>query len=550
MIYLDLSNINTNRDTTSLGPIEYDQTKVPAYIRKHANYVRTKTWGQDVREAQARNAEYAGLVANQAVSISNETSGRQSGLESTFDSLQQEITNKDVISAPEIIAARGGSPQLKDRLDATDARLEQVVRLAPINNEDVANSIRVFYETLEDGVTLKVPAGEYTLNEPLVFDRNIDLDCSGVTFRYSGIGTAITVGIETVGSTGLHGRTYVMPNVFRNTLNWNDDVNGIRVVNINASRIHFNTVSKFRKGIIIDGQGYGNSYNDYHLKSITNNLLSIVLTSNTTGWSNENTFYGGRFGLTSDTSSAVTEENTHVLIEDNGYSQNNNVFFRSSFESGAKKGVEHVAKIENGRMIYFRDCRYESVYNVDITTGTDIQFTNGFGINDLKFKDKMPHIFESADRKVSSKWLGFEYDSSVSANNDIANYYSGGLATPRFTIKGNGDLYSRGSIKARYGFQWGTGAYPQTFLNGNDSPMGKVESTAGSVYIKNQGGQIYIKTYGNDASGWVQIQRITSSTTSNRPNGDVVGTMHFDTTLKKPLWWTGENWVDATGSVV
>ena len=63
---MDWNNINRDRDTSGLGPIEYDQSRVPALIRKHADNVRTKTYGQEVREAQARNAEYAGLIASEA----------------------------------------------------------------------------------------------------------------------------------------------------------------------------------------------------------------------------------------------------------------------------------------------------------------------------------------------------------------------------------------------------------------------------------------------------------------------------------------------------
>ena len=63
---MDWNNINRDRDTSGLGPIEYDQSKVPSLIRKHADNVRTKTYGQEVREAQARNAEYSGLVASES----------------------------------------------------------------------------------------------------------------------------------------------------------------------------------------------------------------------------------------------------------------------------------------------------------------------------------------------------------------------------------------------------------------------------------------------------------------------------------------------------
>lgn len=63
---MEWNNINTDRDTSGLGPIEYDRSRVPSLIRKYADDVRTKTYGQEVREAQARNAEYAGLVASEA----------------------------------------------------------------------------------------------------------------------------------------------------------------------------------------------------------------------------------------------------------------------------------------------------------------------------------------------------------------------------------------------------------------------------------------------------------------------------------------------------
>ena len=116
---MDINNINRDRDTSGLGSIEYDQSKVPALIRKHADNVRTKTYGQDVREALARNSEYAGLIASEAVGISNETNFRQSNLESQFTNIQQEITDKDVISSPEIIAARGSESTLGARLDRT-----------------------------------------------------------------------------------------------------------------------------------------------------------------------------------------------------------------------------------------------------------------------------------------------------------------------------------------------------------------------------------------------------------------------------------------------
>jgi len=49
-----------------------------------------------------------------------------------------------------------------------------------------------------------------------------------------------------------------------------------------------------------------------------------------------------------------------------------------------------------------------------------------------------------------------------------------------------------------------------------------------------------------------QYVKYTVNTTANRPTtGRVTGyAQSFDTTLGKPIWWNGTNWVDATGTVV
>ena len=68
---------------------------------------------------------------------------RQSSVENQFNSLQQEITNKDVISAPEIIAARNGEADLKTRLDKEQqeitTQLAQTNLLGNISDSSVVN---------------------------------------------------------------------------------------------------------------------------------------------------------------------------------------------------------------------------------------------------------------------------------------------------------------------------------------------------------------------------------------------------------------------------
>ena len=41
-----------------------------------------------------------------------------------------------------------------------------------------------------------------------------------------------------------------------------------------------------------------------------------------------------------------------------------------------------------------------------------------------------------------------------------------------------------------------------------------------------------------------------SGATASRPTGQPVGSMWYDTTLSKPIWFDGTSWRDATGTVV
>lgn len=37
---------------------------------------------------------------------------------------------------------------------------------------------------------------------------------------------------------------------------------------------------------------------------------------------------------------------------------------------------------------------------------------------------------------------------------------------------------------------------------------------------------------------------------ASRPSNPVLYQCYFDTTINKPIWWTGDNWVDALGEIV
>ncbi|WP_373738118.1 hypothetical protein [Jeotgalibaca porci] len=114
-------------------------------IKQKAEDIRSKIFGSEVRESLASGIE--------AISEDVEaTIGRQDYVEEQFQDVLDETTGKDVISAPELIAARNGKSNLKTRLDdehaQVTAQLQQTEQslssqLAHIDNIKVGGGVKM-----------------------------------------------------------------------------------------------------------------------------------------------------------------------------------------------------------------------------------------------------------------------------------------------------------------------------------------------------------------------------------------------------------------------
>lgn len=58
---------------------------------------------------------------------------------------------------------------------------------------------------------------------------------------------------------------------------------------------------------------------------------------------------------------------------------------------------------------------------------------------------------------------------------------------------------------------------------------------------------ISLATFEGELNGKADL---SMGATTDRPTGQVTGYQYFDTTLNKPIWYTGTVWVDATGTTV
>jgi len=75
--------------------------------------------------------------------------------------------------------------------------------------------------------------------------------------------------------------------------------------------------------------------------------------------------------------------------------------------------------------------------------------------------------------------------------------------------------------------------------------VGKTETVDGPADVKNSGTNKHIILDFKIPRGGA-----TSGTTDQRPTTVAIGSCYFDITLGIPIWYNGENWIDATGTVV
>lgn len=118
-------------DQTPTPDLGLDITKAPADIQKLYKWVIEKTYGEDVASAYGQGLIAAGIIAKNAEAMSLFTSGKMDTLDTFVKDTLIELTDKDIISAPEIIFSRDGEATLGDRLDRDfDSITKQLSKVA------------------------------------------------------------------------------------------------------------------------------------------------------------------------------------------------------------------------------------------------------------------------------------------------------------------------------------------------------------------------------------------------------------------------------------
>lgn len=96
----------------------------------------------------------------------------------------------------------------------------------------------------------------------------------------------------------------------------------------------------------------------------------------------------------------------------------------------------------------------------------------------------------------------------------------------------------------------------QTF-GGETSPKATISETIptvpneNDVWFESDSKNNIISTKSWNGTAWNSFSpQVLSGTTANRPTNAISGTQYFDTTLGKPIWYSGSLWIDSTGTSV
>lgn len=336
---MDWNNINIDRDTSGLGPIEYDQTKVPALIRKHADNVRGKSYGQEVREAQARNAEVAGLIASEAESKANNADLMSKDTQNRFKDQIEGTTNSDeVIDARRPFGANAFKT-LGERMDVEHAEvLNRIDYIINPNN----------YESLDEAIeATKAIQGAVLTAGYLKLENDIDLRGVRLNVQYLDKGSHKV----TLGAFNNDSMSRVPQRIGYVTSESHREKDKVFIKGASYSQYEIGTYNGCIHMYLdddMDGNNFTATYMAY-ATFIFGNVPDIDIKNapdvnfDTLGdkqlWFNENTFF---------------LKNTYTFKLDGTYNHNNNVIHGGCFEGNSE------ISINVGSNNIFRDVRAES----------------------------------------------------------------------------------------------------------------------------------------------------------------------------------------------
>lgn len=227
---------------------------------------------------------------------------------------------------------------------------------------------------------LLIPRGTYRTTGTVRITSQVE--GTQATINYYGTGTALVVGNDLVAGTVTFRLSLRLPRVvFSNGGNWDGTSIGVKLVNLNTCDVYVPWVQEFETGLICTGESAGFAYNTITLGLLGQNHKNVVLTSNGTGWCNQNSFHGGRLshGVTAKGATVDDPNAAQLALVRFGVGvagPNNNTFTGTSME-GANIALYRL-QLDGASYNTFVNCRYECMSGA---TDFKVNYLNGASSN-------------------------------------------------------------------------------------------------------------------------------------------------------------------------
>lgn len=208
--------------------------------------------------------------------------------------------------------------------------------------------------------TLYMPPGLYRTSGTV--SVRCSLRAESATVRYYGTGTALVIGDQSGPNIVTARRSFRLPRVIcmtRGTSGWDGTSEGVKAVNLNTCELYVPFVQDFEKGLVMYGNSGGTAYTTVHLGALWENHKNLVLDTNETGYTNQNTFIGGRLQHSATKGATIDDPNASQIYMASpfGGGPNNNVFLNVSFEG---ENIAYYRLDISGKYNHFYDCRFEA----------------------------------------------------------------------------------------------------------------------------------------------------------------------------------------------
>ena len=430
------------------------------------------------------------------------------------------------------------------------------------------NYSKAFAKAIKISYNIYVPAGRYVLEDGLSINKSINIFGDGLENTRLLLREPVTIS----GSLGsqIEGICFTMDSEAEHLDCF------VRIINsfdIHLLRCGFYGNNSVDVGVLMDAVSY-DQHSYFHTIAFCR-FTALPIGVKCTRHSNSNTIDNNEF---------YACVNCIVIDSCNGERIINNTF--QSFTGAGVKFEFHkfsnAGSITRGNLVegnYFEGVNQEStVGDIDFTNNDNCNSNYVLGNNMTVISSSKKHvmnmsagnmILESTRNTLNRANLltGFNRFEPLSFNlSDYTGDEFVGTIVPVITNNGNQvDFYV--GTKINGSFSWrklpvlnpdGSFSAPNTFFSFasfgyGDTLQLPINSNVGSRHLCYERWRDLLK-YGNyDGDGWWYIQRIESG--AKRPDGGGYlppGFMFFDTKLTppRPIWWTGSEWVDATGAKV